>query len=268
MAGAEKLVVKFPQPVLSAFLWSMPYLQKLADEDETQVMEGYLKARWEQSQPEKPLEISPESICLLRLYLMTQASSPDIVEAAFSSLSPEERAYLAVEMARTGCEGQLYQSSPVEGGPAILIYYGPALLQRNKTDAQLLSLALRLLCHVYMAGRALWPATPEQQGQVVKVEIGQLKGQSIDTLWGDANATSKALGRTMRASFNSLMGRYGADRKVEGNMAATANNQLPALVLEKQNDHEASLRCEPSKGIHQMVEGREVYLTWPLSLEL
>ena len=39
LAGAEKLVVKFPHSVFSSFLWSIPFLEQLAIDDETSVME-------------------------------------------------------------------------------------------------------------------------------------------------------------------------------------------------------------------------------------
>ena len=39
LAGAEKLVIKFPHSVLSSFLWSIPFLEQLVNDTETRVME-------------------------------------------------------------------------------------------------------------------------------------------------------------------------------------------------------------------------------------
>merc|ERR1711957_901718 len=55
LGGVEKFVLKFPHKVLSAFLWSMPFIFKLLDQTETEVVESYLQQRWLQL---------PEASCL------------------------------------------------------------------------------------------------------------------------------------------------------------------------------------------------------------
>merc|ERR1719215_67987 len=46
LGGAEKFVLKFPHAVLSSFMWSIPYLRRLQTQNETEVVEMYLAARW------------------------------------------------------------------------------------------------------------------------------------------------------------------------------------------------------------------------------
>merc|ERR1719277_2175737 len=49
--GCEKFVLKFPQPVLQAFLKSFKFTQLLSSKTETQVLEEYLIWRWEVHEP-------------------------------------------------------------------------------------------------------------------------------------------------------------------------------------------------------------------------
>merc|ERR1711939_932984 len=65
--------------------------------------------------------------------------------------------------------------------PAFLVYYGPALLQLNNKTAVDLCAAVRVLSAVYIAARALFPQT-DDEGQIVKVEIAELKKKSIDSI--------------------------------------------------------------------------------------
>merc|ERR1719148_589160 len=81
MGGAEKFVLKFPEPVLAAFLWSIPYLDRLAGKTETEVMEQYLVARWQDTFPDALLPTGPRSIALLRLAVMAQSEAGIIAEA-------------------------------------------------------------------------------------------------------------------------------------------------------------------------------------------
>merc|ERR1712117_803832 len=66
-AGAEKFVVKFPEPVLASFLWSIPYLEHLIGKTETQVTENYLMARWQSTCTSLGLSNGSSSLALLRL---------------------------------------------------------------------------------------------------------------------------------------------------------------------------------------------------------
>jgi hypothetical protein len=176
--GAGKLVLSFPHHVLESFLWSIPFLRGLATQSETQVMEDYLKQRWERDVG-LPLPDGPEAVCLLRLTVMAQAQQPAVVVDAFKSLPADCRLNLAREMAHTGCEGQAFSAGPASAGPAVLVYYGPALMQVNASDEQQSRAALEVLASVLVCARQLWPLSTELAQQVVKVDIGQLKAVRI-----------------------------------------------------------------------------------------
>mmetsp|Transcript_45311 Transcript_45311/g.124738 ORF Transcript_45311/g.124738 Transcript_45311/m.124738 type:complete len:937 (-) Transcript_45311:37-2847(-) len=213
LGGAEKFVLRFPHHVLSSFLWSIPFLRKLVQADETEVVEEYLTARWKMAHDAgPPVPKGPEAVALLRLSAMTQGNS-EVLEA-FSCLSEPERLFLGDEMARTGCASQTFRLSPVRGGPAILIYYGPALLQRHMGHKVKTKMAMASLCEVYRAARALWPvettynvedggaaegaeevkesdeagpmvvaATDLSRPASVTIEIAQLKARIIDDIF-------------------------------------------------------------------------------------
>merc|ERR1719162_2933881 len=100
----------------------------------------------------------------MRLILMGQGDSKQIIEAV-GQLASEDKAVLFQEMAITGCRGQSYAHEPlVESGssgkgPAILVYYGPALLQKaGKKDPKA---CLMVLAEVYRQARTMWPLTAE-----------------------------------------------------------------------------------------------------------
>jgi len=179
MRGVEKLVVKFPQAVLAAFLWSIPFLSRLVKSSETLVVEQYLSARWKVMCPGKPVPTDTSAIARMRLVVMAQSDST--VSDLMDSLPKKERTLLISELSRTGCKGQSYSmTKEVHGGPAFLVYYGPALLQKNTGSATLLRTALKVLSEVYRAARILWPCHPDQQDVVVTVNVAALKGLTID----------------------------------------------------------------------------------------
>eukprot|EP00434_Breviolum_minutum_P040698 symbB.v1.2.036178.t1/scaffold5047.1/size31493/2 len=79
-------------------------------------------------------------------------------------------------MARTGAEKQSFSKGFVPDsvrqesvGPAFLVYYGPAFLQRMGTDSPLRR--LEILAEIYRCTRKLWPASTEQAGLCVTVRI-------------------------------------------------------------------------------------------------
>ena len=86
--------------------------------------------------------------------------------------------------------------------------------------------------NLYFVGRTIWPHSPEGQGKIVTVEIGQLKEKTIDTIWNID------------------------DHK----------NRFP-LILVQQNDHEASLQYGPSKNVQQMVDNRLLHLQTDYQLQ-
>jgi len=122
--GAEKLVLKFPMPVLRAFLWSIPYLQELETKTETQTFDNYLVARWQKTFGDRDLPIGDSRIALLRITVMAQAGA-SLAASAFPRLPTSVRDMLSLELARTGTEGQAFAGCSVVGGPALLVYYGP-----------------------------------------------------------------------------------------------------------------------------------------------
>mmetsp|Transcript_22748 Transcript_22748/g.50277 ORF Transcript_22748/g.50277 Transcript_22748/m.50277 type:complete len:1319 (+) Transcript_22748:219-4175(+) len=172
LEGCEKFVLKFPRKVLSQFIESFAVVQWLSDSNETQVFEDYLLKRW-------PLEIGeppegPAAIAIMRLVVMAQGDSQAVVEA-FHSLCLSDREMLQLEMAVTGCRGQCYTQAPsvLNQGPAMLIYYAPALMQ--KCGSQDPQGALMILAEVYRQARDLWPLSSEAAEKIVTVRIDALK---------------------------------------------------------------------------------------------
>jgi len=179
MEGCEKFVLKFPQRVLAQFLESFSVVQAISTKSESQVFEDYLKDIWSRHVPDLGVPPSgPGAIAKMRLVLMAQGDTLDVLNQ-LSKLSPEDQVTLGQEMACTGCSGQQYQvddlaGSPTRGkGPAILVYYGPALMQKpGKKDPRG---ALTILAEVYRQTRELFPLQQEAANQTVIVRIDALK---------------------------------------------------------------------------------------------
>mmetsp|Transcript_16583 Transcript_16583/g.38828 ORF Transcript_16583/g.38828 Transcript_16583/m.38828 type:complete len:1285 (-) Transcript_16583:107-3961(-) len=177
--GSEKFVLKFPQKVLVAFLDSFPIVQNLGTKTETEVLEEYLGWRWNQHQPSLgPLPKGKGSIARQRLMTMSQASADSVLAALDRVLSVEDREVLFTELSRTGCSDQVFciegitNNQPAQG-PAILVYYGPALMQKNATVDP--AGALAVLAEVFRQSRALWPLSEAQANETVIVRIDALK---------------------------------------------------------------------------------------------
>jgi len=179
LEGCEKFVLKFPQRVLGQFLESFSVVQEISTKSETVVLENYLKDCWTRHVPDLG---SPPSgagaVAKMRLVLMAQGDSLEIL-SQFSSLSLDDRAVLSQEMACTGCKGQQFAIDDLTGmstrgkGPAILVYYGPALMQKpGKKDP---AGALKVLAEVYRQARELWPLQASAVGETVTVRIDSLK---------------------------------------------------------------------------------------------
>merc|ERR1712125_284078 len=97
--------------------------------------------------------------------------------AAFQKLPFNDHVTLTEELARTGCREQ-FITAPAAiknnlGGPALLIYYAPALLQRAK--ATKCAEALRVLAAVFRAARDLFPLSQFELQKSVTVRIDVLK---------------------------------------------------------------------------------------------
>lgn len=188
LVGSEKFAVQFPHAVLDAFVKSFGIVKRLADQCETEVFEDYLRMRWADTKPSlMPLasDGGAEVVCKCRLLCMAQGSATPVLDA-FEQLPLEDRLFMSREMALTGRAGQAYKvctASPADrsfviGGPAFLLYYAPALLQRGlKCDAYIL---LQMLKVVIQAGRLLWPFSREKADETVTLRIDTLKETPID----------------------------------------------------------------------------------------
>jgi len=191
LGGAEKLVLNFPHHVLASFLWSMPYLSKLTEVSETALVEGYLEARWAALLPSEPVPDDSSSIALMRLVVMAQCEDAMTVVNAFRKLPLADQSCLIAELSRTGCAGQHYVRHAVSGGPAFLIYYSPALLQRNNKSADLMEAALHCLCVVLRAARAVWPLSPTNQSNTVIIQVAELKSRDIVEVISDPGGDTR-----------------------------------------------------------------------------
>jgi len=181
LAGAEKLTLKFPQHVLFSFLHSVPFVSQLVGMSETELVEEYLVERWRQLCPQSQVPVSKDAVARMRLMIMAQKSGEKVM-AAFDQLPGTARDRLAEELSRTGCAGQGYSTFTAEGGPAFLLYYGPALLQRVTDDTCEIGRALYVLSETLRAARALYPLAPDADGRTVTIQIGELKAQPLDTI--------------------------------------------------------------------------------------
>jgi len=174
LEGAVKLVVQFPLAVLASFIRSFPLVQRLSDLSQTELMEQCLCDWW-------PSELGPVPTghdAVAKMRLVVQAQSEQVqreVMASFQHLVPTERHVLALEMARTGIDGQSYSTSPQPGGPAFLVYYSPAFLRESVEGVPF---ALSVLAAVYQAARNLFPLSDDsiESGRSVTVRIDKLKG--------------------------------------------------------------------------------------------
>jgi len=181
--GCEKFVVKFPRKVLGCFIDSFSVVWTLGpSKTETQVYEDYVVWRWATNELDLgPAPSGQGAIAKMRLILMAQGDSGELLRT-LAALPGEDRQVLEAELAVTGCEGQGFQheeDSPAGSGPAILVYYGPALLQKaGKRD---LRGALVALAEVFRQARELWPfsALPEDVNRTVTVRIDALKDLQV-----------------------------------------------------------------------------------------
>jgi hypothetical protein len=190
MQGCEKFVLKFPQKVLGNFVDSFPVVWHLGEnKTETNVFEDYLAWRWENHEPN--LGPPPEgkgSIAKMRLVLMAQGDSPELLKQ-FQKLPDEEKQILSDELAMTGNQDQTFQRDPSEGkyakkGPALLIYYSPALMQKSgRKDPRG---AMILLAEVFRQARVLWPLSddPETTNKSVIVRIDAIKDLQVTEIQG------------------------------------------------------------------------------------
>ncbi|CAK9074275.1 Mitogen-activated protein kinase kinase kinase 3 [Durusdinium trenchii] len=175
LTGCEKFVLKFPLHVLSSFIDSFPVVWKLGPLTETQVFEEYLIWRWE-NMPTS-LGVRPSgtgAVAQMRLVLMAQGDSVEILRQ-FKQLPKSDANILTKDGTFRGCPGQSYScdDSREVRGPAILVYYAPALMQ--KAGRKNPYGALRILAEVFRQARALWPLSDSDAEKTVLLRIDVLK---------------------------------------------------------------------------------------------
>eukprot|EP00913_Durusdinium_trenchii_P032159 g30113.t1 len=198
--GCEKFVIKVPRKVLSSFINSFKIVGELSTKSESQVLEDYLVWRWTSHVPS--LGQVPQgrgAVAALRLVVMAQGDSQQILRALQNSAVEDcSKRNMFRQLALTGCKDQLFAlERPPEGavamGPAILIYYAPALMQKALADTAMLDepperlrsklqagrtdpiAALRILSELFRQARQFWPLLPSNSGSYVTVRIDVLK---------------------------------------------------------------------------------------------
>jgi len=181
LAGCEKFSHKFPVSVLNSFIKSFSFVGRIAAETETAVLERYLKMRWEED-GHGTLPEGPDAVARMRLACMAQANAARVLEA-FARLPDEERELLSLEMGRTACMSQSYskglvldESRDLPGGPAFLVYYGPAFLQSLGGESA--ATRLGVLSEIYRCARALWPSSAAAVACTVTIRIDTIKALS------------------------------------------------------------------------------------------
>ena len=180
LSGSEKLVVKFPHPVLHSFIASFDWLTHLAVQSETEVFDSYLQSRWRQLPSSWHLPDGPEGIALQRLLIHVQLLPyQQAIIHAWPKLDDDARAVLSFEMSLTGAGGQRYARVPERSqalyavGPAFLVYYGPEFLRTaSRTNALA---GLHMLAEIYRQARSIWPARGASVDENVTIRIDQIR---------------------------------------------------------------------------------------------
>jgi len=184
LEGCEKFVLKFPQKVLMSFLGSFSIVKQLSDKEETEVLEDYLVWRWQTNEEALcgPPPSGPGSIARLRIVVMAQGDSPRMLNA-YQSLPQRDTEVLNAELSLTGCADQKFSREGTQwstGGPAILVYYAPALLQKaGSTDP---AGALTVLAEVFRQARFLFPLSQDTAGETITVRIDALKELQVPAI--------------------------------------------------------------------------------------
>jgi hypothetical protein len=131
LGGCEKFVMKFPLPVLNSFLRSFKVVTQIASRTETEVMEEYLKMRWQEHIPSLgPPPKGKDALLKLRLLCMAQANFAPILQAV-PNLPAADLDVLCTEMSRTSSESQSFSAALVPAevrsspqGPCFLVFRG------------------------------------------------------------------------------------------------------------------------------------------------
>ncbi|CAE7153701.1 MAP3K3, partial [Symbiodinium necroappetens] len=183
MQGCEKFVLKFPQHVLGNFLNSFPVVWQLGPKTETEVYEDYLLWRWSQLGLSGAAPTGTGAVAQIRLAMMAQGDSAEVVKQ-FHRLSPSDLTVLSSELALTGCTSQKFrmESTMESRGPALLLYYAPALMQKAGRTAPFQ--AMHILAEVFRKARALWPLSSADADKTVVVRIDVLKDLEASAIVG------------------------------------------------------------------------------------
>eukprot|EP00439_Symbiodinium_sp_Y106_P080680 s33_g19.t1 len=199
MQGCEKFVLKFPQHVLGNFLNSFPVVWQLGPKTETEVYEDYLLWRWSQLGLSGSAPTGTGAVAQIRLAMMAQGDSAasrlvrfwqftrgvikpgsrvqSVSPRSFHRLSPSDQTVLSSELALTGCTSQKFrmESTMESRGPALLLYYAPALMQKAGRTAPFQ--AMHILAEVFRKARALWPlSSADADKTVVDLEASAIVG--------------------------------------------------------------------------------------------
>lgn len=183
LEGCEKFVLKFPLKVLMSFFDSFSFVEQLSLKSETEVYEDYLKWRWKEFESScGSVPSGSGSIARMRTLVMAQGDGESILRA-YNSLADQDSEVLDAELALTGSTGQSFQSEAdrPSAGPAILVYYSPALMQlAGATDPDG---ALHVLADVFRQARSLFPLRDDAVGETVIVRIDALKGLQVASIF-------------------------------------------------------------------------------------
>lgn len=165
-----------------------------------------------------------DAIAKMRLLCMAQMAAPQIL-AGWEGLPDEDREILSVEMGRTACIGQSYSKNLIPSevneppaGPAFLLYYGPAFLQRLGDDDAVMR--LRVLAEMYRCARELWPPVVSSAAKTVTIRVDMIKGLSNADL-------------------------------------IAANHQGDVWTMMKHNDSEAFVERQSQKTLNRMIAEQE-----------
>ncbi|CAE7300309.1 DEGP1 [Symbiodinium sp. CCMP2592] len=160
------------------------HVWNLGPKTETEVFEEYLVWRWgNMEQRLGPAPTGSGAIAKMRLVLMAQGDNQEVLRQ-FSRLKKADQQVLSQELAITGCLNQKFKRDSYKdaGGPAILVYYAPALMQKaGKQDP---AGALIVMAEIFRQARSLWPLSKNQEDcdKTILVRIDVLKEMQVSAI--------------------------------------------------------------------------------------
>ena len=250
--GAEKLVLKFPHPVLHSFISSFANVGALVNHVETRVFEDFLVKRWEEQahtlgQP----PTGSSAIALMRLVAQVQhlPLQQNIVQK-WNLMKADDQKVLEYELALTGCPGQNYKSygGHKQGGPVFLVYYSPAFM-RNAVRSDTLS-GLRMLADIYRQARSMWPFSEKSTGEHVTIRVDQIKEHPPHHLmdgymWGESWLLVKRNEREAIVEHHPLY-------TLSSNQSLVSGSHYRILAFWKDEEHEENDLIEELEHLRQL----------------